>query len=124
MIETQLNNIISILETKAIENSKISRTSGLFEKVNTFLMSNDFREDLREILAQNDYKTQRILAAFKPLLDDIMDEEVEAFDKYLHQYAVSLAFPNASEITHEEKGSGLCYFYTFFKCVWRTRKTI
>lgn len=118
MIETQLNNIISILETKAIENSKISRTSGLFEKVNTFLMSNDFREDLREILAQNDYKTQRILAAFKPLLDDIMDEEVEAFDKYLHQYAVSLAFPNASEITHEEKKDLACAIFIPFLSVF------
>lgn len=118
MIETQLNKIISILETKAIENTKISRTRGLFEQVNTFLMSNDFRTRLKESLNQNDYSTQRVLNLFYPLIEEVVGEGLDNFETYLHQYAVAIVFPNAAEIEHHPKMDLACEillpFYSVF----------
>lgn len=118
MIETQLNKIISILETKAIENRIISRTSGLFEQVNTFLMSNDFRKDLKTILTHNDYSTQQVVQLFFPLIEEIVGEELEGFEAYLHQYAVSISFPNAAELVHTDKKDLACDIFLPFYSVF------
>lgn len=100
-MDTKLNKIIAILETKAIENVKIKRKSKDFEKVNTFLMSNGFRNNLEKLLEGKVYSTQKVLEIFMPLVVAIIGKPVEAFEQYLYQYVVSLAFPKASEIQHD-----------------------
>jgi len=115
MIDTRLNKIISLLETKAIENTKISHTSGLFEMVNTYLMSNDFREELGAVMAACDFSTQRVLTLFMPLIEEIVGTTLSTFDTYLHQYAVSIVFPHAAELEHIEEATLACeIFLPFF----------
>jgi len=114
-MDTRLNKIISVLETKAIENYKISKTVDIFEAVNLFLMSNDFRAALRGVLNDNDYTTQRILKLFYPLMERLAGQPLEGFENYLHQYAVSISFPNAAEIEHAPKKDLACdVFLPFF----------
>lgn len=115
IMETRLNRIIAILETKAIENTKISRTANNFEQVNTFLMSNRFRIDLQDVLSRKSYSTQTILKLFMPLMAELVEGELGDFERYLYQYAVSLPFPNAAEIEHESSKDLACdIFLPFF----------
>ena len=103
MIDNQVNDIIALLETRAIESKHINNDLKTYESVNDFLMSEEFRRNLEKLYENGNYNTNEIVAAFYPLIRKITEGTAEEFKKYLVNYSTSLSFPNSFEITRDER---------------------